>query len=165
MLSRLVITFLPRSKCLLISWLQSPSAVIFEPTKNKVNHCFPIYLPWSDGMDAMILVFWMLNFKPTFSLSSFTFIERFFSSSSLSAVRMIYRYIYNVYILRLHIPTFFTDAWSKMLQGCLGTWVSGACPWMCRHGAGYGCGMGDGDGRWGRAEVALSTEQQFFFCV
>ena len=49
MLSRLVITFLPRSKCLLISWLQSPSAVILEPTKNKVWHCFPIYFPWSDG--------------------------------------------------------------------------------------------------------------------
>ena len=52
MLSRLVITFLRRSKCLLISWLQSPSAVILEPKKTKVSHCFhcfPIYLPWSDG--------------------------------------------------------------------------------------------------------------------
>ena len=52
MLSRLVIAFLPRSKRLLISWLQSPSAVILEPKKNKVwhcFHCFPIYLPWSDG--------------------------------------------------------------------------------------------------------------------
>ena len=52
MLSRLVITFLPRSKGLLISWLQSPSAVILEPPKNKVwhcFHCFPIYFPWSDG--------------------------------------------------------------------------------------------------------------------
>ena len=48
MLSRLVITFLPRSKHLLISWLQSPSAVILEPPK-IVWHCFPIYLPWSDG--------------------------------------------------------------------------------------------------------------------
>jgi len=45
MLSRLVIAFLPRSKCLLISWLQSTSAVILEPPKNKVCHCFPIYLP------------------------------------------------------------------------------------------------------------------------
>ena len=44
----MVITFLPRSKCLLISWLQSPSAVIWSP-KNKVWHCFPIYLLWSDG--------------------------------------------------------------------------------------------------------------------
>ena len=52
MLSSLVITFLPRSKRLLISWLQSPSAVILETPKNKVwhcFHCFPIYLPWSDG--------------------------------------------------------------------------------------------------------------------
>ena len=52
MLSRLVITFLPRSKCLLISWLQSPSAVILEPQRNKTRHCFhcfPIYFPWSDG--------------------------------------------------------------------------------------------------------------------
>ena len=48
MLSRLVIAILPRSKRLLISWLQSPSAVILEPLKNKVCHCFycfPIYLP------------------------------------------------------------------------------------------------------------------------
>ena len=43
MLSRLVITFLPRSKHLLISWLQSPSAVILEPPKNKVSHCFHCY--------------------------------------------------------------------------------------------------------------------------
>ena len=48
MLSELVITFLPRSKCLLISWLQTPSAVILEPKINRVCHCFhcfPIYLP------------------------------------------------------------------------------------------------------------------------
>ena len=52
MLSRLVITFLSRSKCLLISWLQSPSAVILEPPKNKVwhcFHCFPFYFLWSEG--------------------------------------------------------------------------------------------------------------------
>jgi len=51
MLSRLVITFLPRSKHLLISWLQSPSTVILEPPQNKISHCFhcfPIYLPWND---------------------------------------------------------------------------------------------------------------------
>ena len=45
MLSRLVVTFLPRSKCLLISWLQSPSAVIFGVQNYKVSHCFPMYLP------------------------------------------------------------------------------------------------------------------------
>ena len=52
-------------------------------------HCFLIYLPWSGGLDAMILVFRMLSFKPTFSLSCFTFIKRFFSSSSLSAIRVV----------------------------------------------------------------------------
>ena len=52
MLSRSVITFLPRSKRLLISWLQSPSIVILKPPQNKVSHCFHsflIYLSWSDG--------------------------------------------------------------------------------------------------------------------
>ena len=51
MLSRLVITFLPRNKCLLISWLQSPSVVILEARKIVWHcfHCFPIYFPWSDG--------------------------------------------------------------------------------------------------------------------
>ena len=52
MLSILVITFLPRSKPLLISLLQSPSAMILEPPHNKVSHCFHcflIYLPWSNG--------------------------------------------------------------------------------------------------------------------
>jgi len=49
MWSRLVRTFLPKSKRFLISRLQSPSAVILEPPKNKVSHCFPIYFPCSDG--------------------------------------------------------------------------------------------------------------------
>ena len=51
MLSRLVITFLPRSKHLLLSWLQSPSAVIWEPKKMKSDtfHSLPIYFPWGDG--------------------------------------------------------------------------------------------------------------------
>ena len=70
MLSRLVIAFLPRNKCLLISWLQSPSAVILEPQKIKSatvptvspSICHEVMEP-----DAMILVFWMLSFKPTFS--------------------------------------------------------------------------------------------------
>ena len=57
MLCRLVIPFLPRNKRLLISWLQSPSAVILEPPKNKVSHCFPIYLPWSDGTRCHDLTF------------------------------------------------------------------------------------------------------------
>ena len=88
MLSRLIITLLPRSKLLLISWLQSPSAVILEPKVSHCFHCLPIYLPLSDETNALFLVFWMLSFKPTFSLSSFTFIKRLFSSSSLSAIRV-----------------------------------------------------------------------------
>ena len=89
MLSRLVITFLPRSKHLLISWLESPSAVILEPKKivSHCFHCFPICHKVM-GPDAMILVFCMLIFKPTFSLSTFTFIKRLFSSS-LSAIRVV----------------------------------------------------------------------------
>ena len=60
MLSRLVITLLPRRKHLLNSWLQSPSAVILQPIKIKVCHCFhcfPIYLPWSDGTECHDLSF------------------------------------------------------------------------------------------------------------
>ena len=92
MLSRLVITFLPRSKRLLLLWLQSPSAVILEPPKIKsatVSTVSPSICHEVMGPDTMILVFWMLNFKPTFSLSSFTFINRLFSSSLLSAVRVV----------------------------------------------------------------------------
>ena len=75
MLSRFVIAFLPRSKCLLISWLQSPSAVILEPPQIvSVSTVSPSICHAVMGPDAMILVFWMLSFKPTFSLSSFTFI-------------------------------------------------------------------------------------------
>ena len=69
MLSRLVITFLPRSKCLLISWLQSLSAVILEPPKIKsviVSIVSPSIYHEVMGPDAMILVFWMLTFKPDF---------------------------------------------------------------------------------------------------
>ena len=92
MLSRLVITFLPRSKRLFISWLQSPSAVILEPKKIKsdtVSIVSPSISHEVMGPDAMILVFCMLGFKPTFSLSTFTFIKRLISSSSLSAIRVV----------------------------------------------------------------------------
>ena len=91
MLSRLVIAFLPRSKHLLISWLQSPSPVILEPRKIKsatVSTVSPSINHEVMGPDSIILVFWRLNFKPTYSLSSFTFIKRLFSSS-LSAIRVV----------------------------------------------------------------------------
>ena len=92
MLSRFVIAFLPRSKCLLISWQQSPSAVILEPKKIKsviISIVSPSVCHEVMGVDAMFLVFWMLSFYPTFSLFSFTFIKRLFSSSSLSAIRVV----------------------------------------------------------------------------
>ena len=89
MSSRLVITFLPRSKCLLISWLQSPSAVILEPQKIKSLTVSSSICHEVLGLDAMILVFWMLSYKPGFSLSSFNFIKRLFSSSLLSAIRVV----------------------------------------------------------------------------
>ena len=69
MLSRLVIEFLPRSKRLLISWLQSPSAVILEPKKIKsltVSIVSPAIYHEVMGLGAMILVFWMLSFKWSF---------------------------------------------------------------------------------------------------
>ena len=100
MLSRLVITFFPRSKHLLISWLQSSSAVILEPPKIKsdtVSTVSPSISHEVMGPDAMILVLWMLSFKPIFSLSFFTLIKRLFSFSSLSAVSFnTYLYITNI---------------------------------------------------------------------
>ena len=78
MLSRLVKTFLPRSKCLLISWLQSPSAVILEPPKIKsdtVSNVFPSISHEVMGPDAMILVFWMLRFNHQPSLEFFTLLN------------------------------------------------------------------------------------------
>ena len=89
-LSRFVIAFLPRSKHLLISRLQSPSAVILEPKKVKSvtisivspSLCHEVMEP-----DTMIFIIWMLSFKPAFLLF-FTFIKRVFSSSSLSAIRI-----------------------------------------------------------------------------
>ena len=90
MLSRLAITFLPGSKHLLISWLKSPSAVILDPPQNShfstvsPTTCHEVMWP-----DAMILAFWMLSFKPTFSLYSFTFIKRLFTSPLLSAIKVV----------------------------------------------------------------------------
>ena len=91
MLSRFVIASLPRSRC-----LNFMAAVTihsdFGGQENKLCHhfhCFPIYLAWSDGTRCHDLSFLNVEFKPTFSLSSSTFLKRFFSSSSLSAIRVI----------------------------------------------------------------------------
>ena len=81
MLSRLITVFLPRSKHLLISWLQSPSAVILEPKKIKsvtVSIVSPSICHEVMGPDTMVFIFLMLSFKPAFSLSSFFFSFSFF---------------------------------------------------------------------------------------
>ena len=79
----------------------------FGAQENKVSHsfhCFPIYLPWSDRTRCHDLSFWMLNFKPTFSL--FSFIKKLFSSSLLSAIRVVssayLRFL--VFLLAILIP-------------------------------------------------------------
>ena len=92
MLSRLVIVFLPRSKHLLISWLQSPSTVILEPKKIKsvtVSTISPSICHEVMGLDAVIFIFRVLSFRPIFSLSSLTFIKSYLCSSLLSAIRVV----------------------------------------------------------------------------
>ena len=111
--------------------MQSPSAEILDPPK-IVSYCFCCFPICHEvmGPDAMILVFWMLSFKPTFSLSSFTFIKRLFSSYSLSAIRVVssaYLWLLTVLltvlipactssVLALHISHL---AWQRRLRICL----------------------------------------------
>ena len=97
MLSRSVIAFLPRRKPLLIPWVQSLSTVILESKKIKSVTVFTFYPSICHevmGLDAMIFVFWKWSFKPAFSLSSYTCINSLFSSSSLSAIKVVsYAYL------------------------------------------------------------------------
>ena len=118
-LSLLVITFLPRSKHLLISWLQSPSAVILEPKKIKsatVSIVLPSICHEVMGLDPMILVFFLiLSFKPAFSLSSFTFIKSLFSFSSLSGIRV----VSSAYLrLLTFLPAILIPAYASSSLGC-----------------------------------------------
>ena len=108
MLSSLIITFLPRNKHLLISYLQSPSTVILEtPPKIKsdtVSIVSPFIFYEVMEPDVRILVFWILSFKPTFSLSSFTFIKRIISSS-LSTITVVTS-AYLIFLLAILITAF-----------------------------------------------------------
>ena len=99
----MVTAFLPRRKCL--NFMAAVTVCSdFGAQENKVCHifhCFPIYLLWNDGTGCHDLHFlnvevfccclfiWMLIFKPAFPLSCFTFTKRLFSSSSLSAIRVV----------------------------------------------------------------------------
>ena len=87
-LSRLVIAFLPRRKCLIFMVAVTVTSD-FGAQENEICHFFhffPFYLPWSARTGCLSLIF-MLIFKPAFSLSHFTLIKRLFSSCSLSAFR------------------------------------------------------------------------------
>ena len=93
-----------------LQWFWSP--------KNKVWHCFYCF-PWSNGTrflevmgpDATIFIFWMLRVKPTFSLSSFTFIKRLFSSSSLSAIGWCHLHIWGYWY-------FSQQSWFQLVKMC-----------------------------------------------
>ena len=87
-----MIAFLPRSKCLLISWLQSLFTVILESKKRKsvtTSTFSPSICHAVVGLDVMILVFLIFNLKSALSLSSFTLIQRLFSFSLLFAMRVV----------------------------------------------------------------------------
>ena len=110
-ISRFVIAVLPRSKHLLISWQQSLFALILEPNKMKsaIVATFPPSICHEVmGVDAMILVFWMFSFKPGFSLSSFIFIKRLFSSSSLSVFKVVSSAYFRllIFLLPILIPAY-----------------------------------------------------------
>ena len=103
-LSRFVIVFLPRSQCLIILWLQSPSAVILEPKKIKTTTASTfsssIYHKVM-GPEVTILFIWMLCFKPAFSLS-FTLIKSLFSSFVIRVVSSAYLML--LFLLAILIP-------------------------------------------------------------
>ena len=87
-LSMFVIAFLPRSKCLLISWLQSLSVVITEPQSLSLFPLFS-YFPWRDGTRCHDISFLNVEPQASFLIPSFTYIKRLFSSSSLSTITMV----------------------------------------------------------------------------
>ena len=112
MLSRLVIVFLPRSKHLLISWLQSPSAVILEPRKIQsvtVSIVFPSICHEVMWLDAMMFVFWMLSFKPALSLSSFTSIKSFL-------MRFLFTFCHNRGVICISVNWYFSQqSWFQIV--------------------------------------------------
>ena len=130
MLPTFIIVFLPRSKRLLISWLQSPSVVILEPRKIKSDTVSTVSRSISNevlGPDTMIFDFWMLSFKPTFSLSSFTFIKKLFSASSLSTIWVVSPAYLRllIFLLAVLIPAYVSSRDSSEVK-----WKSLSCVWL-----------------------------------
>ena len=130
-LARFVIAFQPRSSYFLISWLQSPSAVILEHKKRKsvttstFSHsiCHDVM-----GLDAMILVFLIFSFKPCLSLSSFTFTKRLLSLFLLSAIRLVSAAYLRLLMFLLPI---FIPACAKSTLPVFYKWNNGA--WMSAY--------------------------------
>ena len=119
-LPRFVRAFHPRSKCLLISWLQSRSEMILEPKKIKpvtVYIVSPSICHEVMRLDAIILIFWMLRFTSAFSLSSFTFIKRLLSFSLLPAIKVVsFVYLsYSYFSQQSWLQRVFHPAWHYMM--------------------------------------------------
>ena len=92
-LSRLIIAFLPRSKGLLISWLQSPSTVILEPQKTKsltVSTVFPSLCHEEMQLDAMILLFWYFSIKRKCSFPKYCNTGSHFSSNDKKSRQILF---------------------------------------------------------------------------
>ena len=108
--SRFVIAFHPKSKHLLLLWLQSPSAVILELKKIKSVSVstFAPFLPWNDGNRCYDLHY--IEFKPVFSLSSFNIIKMLFSSSLLSAIKVV-SYAYVSEVVDISPSNFVSSLW------------------------------------------------------
>ena len=128
MLSSFVIAFLPRSKRLLISWLQSPSAVILEPKKIKsvtVSIVSPSICHEVMELDIIILVFWMLSFNPAFSFASFTFIKKLFSFSlfAISMVSSAYLRLLT-FLSAILIPACASSSLAFLLMYSASSWLS-----------------------------------------
>ena len=135
-LSMCVIAFLPRSKHLLISWLQSPFTVIhsdFGAKENKIYHCFhliPIHLPLKDGIGCHDLSFWMLNFKSSFSLFD-RHQEALCSSSAIRVVSSAYLKLL-IFLHAILIPVYELSslAFSMTYSACkLNKQVDNIQPW------------------------------------
>ena len=117
-LFRFVIGILPRRKHLLISWLQWLSTVILNPKKIKsvtASTFSPSICHEVMGLDAMILVFWMLSFKPAFSLSAFTLIKRPFSSS-ISLIVIIKHWLHSLAVQYILVAYLFHTQWFVLLN-------------------------------------------------
>ena len=93
--------------------MQPPAAVILEPKKIKsatISIVYPSFCHEVMGPNATVFVFWVLSFKPGFSLSSFTFIKRFFSSSSFSAIGVL---SFTYLRLLIFLPAILIPTWAS----------------------------------------------------